>query len=433
MDNSFISRNNIDNIYDNINAYFVKNHNYNLDNFSRFRKIVKKISRTIFHSVSNNDMYKNMVVNEFNELVLNQSKDFLIKEMNSKPVDSNSIQPMNSSLIQNKKIKNKKNRTKKKKKQKFDIEPSHNTYELEPSFLQSFDDFNEHVAQANKKIKANFKEIISQNKQNFTNHTIDRSIEVPDNKILFEKKLEENLSESTDSLFDDYSNTNVKEILDSVVLNQKDHSKGNDFDGYTLGNELLIDDGNSNIGLYQNSSKRTERINKKIVTIDSGTGSLSTVTNNGTKKWYKFKVELQDTLIIDNLCNVYLKSVTVIGATSMANATYFVIDIDEFNISNFSNNISMRDKITVANTLAAAGNFTVNYGESGPFVTTINPSNLNDLNITVTNQDNASADDGAQKTFEDVNADANRIIFELVFKTREQIDETIHEKSIYNN
>ena len=91
--------------------------------------------------VSNNDMYKNMVVNEFNELVLNQSKDFLIKEMNSKPVDSNSIQPMNSSLVQNKKIKNKKNRTKKKKKQKFDIEPSHNTYELEPSFLQSFDDF----------------------------------------------------------------------------------------------------------------------------------------------------------------------------------------------------------------------------------------------------------------------------------------------------
>ena len=431
MDNSFISRNNIDNIYDNINAYFVKNHNYNLDNFSRFRKIVKKISRTIFHSVSNNDMYKNMVVNEFNELVLNQSKEFLIKEMNSKPVDSNSIQPMNSSLVQNKKIKNKKNRTKKKKKQKFDLEPSHNTYELEPSFLQSFDDFNEHVEKANKKIKANFKEIISQNKQNFTNHTIDRSIEVPDNKILFEKKLEENLSESTDSLFDDYSNTNVKEILDSVVLNQKDHSKGNDFDGYTLGNQLLIDDGNSNIGLYQNSSKRTERINKKIVTIDSGTGSLSTVTNNGTKQWYKFKVELQDTLIIDNLCNVYLKNVTVIGATSMANATYFVIDIDEFNISNFSNNISMRDKITVANTLAAAGNFTVNYGESGPFVTTINPSNLNDLNITVTNQDNASADDGAQKTFENHEGAANRIIFELVFKTREQIDETIHEKSIY--
>ena len=38
MDNSFISRNNIDNIYDNINAYFVKNHNYNLITFQDLRK-----------------------------------------------------------------------------------------------------------------------------------------------------------------------------------------------------------------------------------------------------------------------------------------------------------------------------------------------------------------------------------------------------------
>ena len=56
-------------------------------------------------------------------------------------------------------------------------------------------------------------------------------------------------------------------------------------------------------------------------------------------------VDLQDTLIIDSLCNVYLKSFTIIGATSMANATYFVTDIDEFNISNFSNNTNMKTKL----------------------------------------------------------------------------------------
>ena len=436
MDNSFISRNNIDNIYDNINAYFVKNHNYNLDNFSRFKKIVKKISRTIFNSINNNDNYKDMVINEFNELVLVQSKEFLIKEMNNRPIDSNNIQPMNSNLIENKKIRKKKNKTKKKKPSLETIheEPEHSKYELDTSFLQSFDNFNDHVIQANKKIKDNFNEIISQNKQNFSNQFVDRSLEVPDNKIMFERKLEENLSESTESLFDDYTNTNVKEILDSVVLNQKDHSNGNEFDGVTVGNQLLIDDGNSNIGIYQNSSKRTERINKKIVTIDSGTGNLNTVTNLGVNNWFKFRVDLQDTLIIDSLCNVYLKSFTIIGATSMANATYFVIDIDEFNISNFSNNTNMRNKITIANTLAAAGNFTVNYGESGPFVTTINPSNLNDLTITLTNQDNANVDGGVNNTFavQVPNPNINRVIFELVFKTREQIDESIHEKSIYD-
>ena len=164
-----------------------------------------------------------------------------------------------------------KNKTKKKKPSLETIheEPEHSKYELDTSFLQSFDNFNDHVIQANKKIKDNFNEIISQNKQNFSNQFVDRSLEVPDNKIIFERKLEENLSESTESLFDDYTNTNVKEILDSVVLNQKDHSNDNEFDGVTVGNQLLIDDGNSNIGIYQNSSKRTERINRKIITIDA--------------------------------------------------------------------------------------------------------------------------------------------------------------------
>ena len=73
----------------------------------------------------------------------------------------------------------------------------HSKYELDTSFLQSFDNFNDHVIQANKKIKDNFNEIISQNKQNFSNQFVDRSLEA-NNKIMFERNLEENLSESKD-------------------------------------------------------------------------------------------------------------------------------------------------------------------------------------------------------------------------------------------
>ena len=40
--------------------------------------------------------------------MLVQSKEFLIKEMNIEPIDSNNIQPMNSNLIENKKIERKK-------------------------------------------------------------------------------------------------------------------------------------------------------------------------------------------------------------------------------------------------------------------------------------------------------------------------------------
>ena len=46
MDLGFISKYNIDNIFDNINAYIVKKHNYNLDSNKKYRKIIKKLSES---------------------------------------------------------------------------------------------------------------------------------------------------------------------------------------------------------------------------------------------------------------------------------------------------------------------------------------------------------------------------------------------------
>jgi len=162
---------------------------------------------------------------------------------------------------------------------------------------------------------------------------------------------------------------------------------------------------------------------------------LSTVTNTGNPLncWHKFRVDIQDTVNIDSLCDIYLRSFTIIGATTMTNCSYFVLEIDEFNIRNFSNNPSMRNKFTITNTLEAAGNFNIHYGSEDNYVASINPSTLTNLNITLTNQDNASVDDGDSKTFNDQDGNTNRIIFELEFKTRDEIDESIYEKSIYDN
>ena len=44
MDNSFTSKQNIENIYNNINAYFVKNYNYNLDNTPKYAKMIKRVN-----------------------------------------------------------------------------------------------------------------------------------------------------------------------------------------------------------------------------------------------------------------------------------------------------------------------------------------------------------------------------------------------------
>ena len=165
---------------------------------------------------------------------------------------------------------------------------------------------------------------------------------------------------------------------------------------------------------------------------------MSTITNTGNTSnfWHKFRVNLEDIINIDSLCEVYLRSFTMIGATVVENCSYFVLGIEEFNIRNFSNNSGMRNKLTILNTNETASNtaiFNVNYGSEDNYVTTINPSTLSYLNITLTNQDNKSVDDGANETFTQVTNTTNRVIFELEFKTHIEIDETIYEKSIYNN
>ena len=115
MDNSFISKENINNIYDNINVYFVKNHNYNLDDYDKYKKIVKKISKTIFNSIKNNNSYKNILANDFNDLVLNKSIEFLKKDLESKHTKSSvNVKSSNSNLIESVKIgEKKKNKSKK--------------------------------------------------------------------------------------------------------------------------------------------------------------------------------------------------------------------------------------------------------------------------------------------------------------------------------
>ena len=52
MDINFISRQNIDTIYDIINTAIVKNYNYNLNNEDKYKKIIKKYTKTIYNSLN---------------------------------------------------------------------------------------------------------------------------------------------------------------------------------------------------------------------------------------------------------------------------------------------------------------------------------------------------------------------------------------------
>ena len=385
MDNSFISKDNIDNIYEYINVHFVKNHNYNLNSYDKYKKIIKKLAKTIFNSIKVNENYKNIVVNDFNDIVLNKSIDFLLKDINTKNRKNNiNVKSSNSGLIESTVLDNVEEPKKKKKSKKVkfnnnitsdvfnsfnqDDDQLHSNHD-QKGFVNELDTFNDQVKAANKKIKDNFEQIISQSQDNFKSPEplFDTKITTSDknnsDKVAFEKILEDKidkntLSESTGSLYDDYSNSNIQDMLTSIIFKQKDNSKSNELESYE-GEEYLPnlikpvgEEAPIQPLIYQNTGTGIERVDKKVVTIDTGNeqNKYSTVSNLGTNKWYKFKIDLQDTLKIDKLCDVYLRNVTVMGLTNSVNCSYLVFDIDEFNIRNYSNNHNMRNKIAIINT-----------------------------------------------------------------------------------
>jgi hypothetical protein len=477
MDNSFISKDNIENIYDYINAHFVKNYNYNLNNYANYRKIIKKLSKTIFNSIKDNELYQNILINDFNDIVLQKSTDFLINDIKQKRTPQNiDVKSSNSGLIEStllepnlqinidetKQTKKKSNKRRKKTPEQIP-EPSNTiTINNNEDFLNNFDSFNTQLKEANKKIKDNFKQIISSGDTNFiplkmppNSEQCKETISLNTNKLAFEKILEEkieenNMSDPTISAYDSYTNSDVSDMLTSIIFKQADNSKSNQLDSYE--GEEYLPNIIKPIGeqapiqplIYQNTGSGTERIDKKIITIDSGTGdtdgvlSLDTVTNNGATSnyyWHKFRVDLQDNVRIDKLCDVYLRSITIKGIASNVTCQYIVIDIEEFNMRNYSNNTNLRNKITVSNnssTGSATTILNVNYGSEDNYITTINPEKLNNLNITITNQDNESVENGNAKTFADRTV-TNRIIFELEFKSRGEREEMIVESHSYSS
>ena len=479
MDNSFISKSNIDNIYEYINVYFVKNHNFNLDSYDKYKKITKKLAKTIFNSVKDNNTYKNILVNDFNELVLNNSIDFLKKDIETKKQHTINVKSANSGLIESTLLDNSVKKHKSKKKVKFnqpkekndlnEIKNSNNeSNNTNDDFVNNLDTFNKQIKEANKKIKDNFNKIISGSNNNFdkdknfdkNNSDNSNTLSINSNKLAFEKiledKLEENnLPELTNSTESVYNTTSINDILTSVIFKQNDNSKSNQLESYE--GETYLPNLITPVGeeapiqplIYQNTRAGSERIDKKVITIDSGTIgaspsyelSLDTVTNNGTNSnsWYKYRVDLQDTISIDKLCDVYLRNLTLVGIAKNTVCQYIVIDIDEFNIRNFSNNQDMRNKIIATNTITAEGIdsvLNVNYGSEDNYITTINPSKIAFLNITITNQDGANSDTNTTatdgKTFYTSTGTTNRVIFELEFRGRAERDDMIYEKQIYS-
>jgi len=476
MESTILSTQNIDNIYDYVNTELVKKHNINLQNIedpNKYKKIIKKLTKTVLNF--NKNKINTINLDTFNNMVVDKSVPFIVNHLQESRLKSHE--------------------PKKSKKKQFNLGPygekqlstQRNLIQSDPtrplssppstdysSFLESQSSFDSLVKESNKKIKDNFKKFLQVDTfkkdvecSNTTNpFIVDRCIlkdEIDGNKLdanAFEQIMEAKMEDPTPSTastestsptltstvgsYENYDQINVKDLLTKIVYKQQDHSKGDQLESYQ--GEEYIQNLIAPIGeeaevqplLYQTTGQGTERVDKKVFVIDSGTktgGKLdlaadpyNTITNVGTSTnyWHKFRAKFEDTIKIEKLTDVYLRSFSIIGVVVNSTTGYFCLNIEEFNIRTLSNNTNMKNRIIIKNTLTSAGNMSVDYPSMSNYVTTINPINLLNLNVTLTNENNESADDTGALIFTDKTSTSNRVIFELEFVTRGERDSVIN-------
>jgi hypothetical protein len=494
MDNTFLSSSNIENIYEYINAEMVKNHNINLNEDSKNKKIVKKLTKTVFDKISsdisNGILKKQIGLNNFNDMVIKKCVPFLLNKRSESSVSLS--------------------KEKKKPKRRYSIKKAPGILNFNTTvgehvnksgnfqeYINDTDDFEKLVKESNRQINDSFK-AYSEKQSVFNSHDSINSLNEDcdsnlasdfivercaikddivngklDNDAFndgFAKKIENGSQApaipSGNLAYESYDQMNVRDLLTNVLVNQKDHSS-NEIDSYD--GELYLPNLIREVGeeapiqplLFQNTKQGDERVLIKNLILDTGDygsngkvlygsetvgkldlttqGSPSAVTNLGTNRWHKFRINLQDTFRLEKLMDVYVKSFTVVGATNTVNAQFFVLNIQELNINKPSNNRFIKDRLVFKNTNTDGATnsdvVTHTYPFRSYFAASINPTTLYNITLEVTNENNLSSDSDSvdDNTFKNADEGTNRIILELDFIPREKPNDIIFDRTAYGS
>ena len=195
------------------------------------------------------------------------------------------------------------------------------------------------------------------------------------------KNLEMNIQDTTNEL--ENSNNNSIENLKDIQKDTLSKSKVEEYLNSTLMSTNYINK-------RQKKHVMTIDISADLPDIEAGRKAVINMSNN---YWHKFKVNLIEPLIMDSVYDVYLESITINNpARADNNNLYYVIDIQEFNIKTNSNNIFMMDKFIIPNenTTGSGDNKIMKYHLKSNYVATVNPTKLNSLTYTITNENNES-------------------------------------------
>ena len=133
---------------------------------------------------------------------------------------------------------------------------------------------------------------------------------------------------------------------------------------------------------YNSTGYKTDKFNKKILNIDSG--SISAVTS--------FSLELQEKFRINKKSDIYLDSFTTLNSkiNTGVDDIGFLLKIDEFDNNNsFSNTSGIHNKIFIPNETTTLGTTITHKGKKLNYIGTINPTEIKKLNVTITDLNNA--------------------------------------------
>jgi hypothetical protein len=168
---------------------------------------------------------------------------------------------------------------------------------------------------------------------------------------------------------------------------------------------------------FQSTNYQYERRKRKIISLDISDNlpdlpdNKKVIDNISSSYWGKFRVKLQDELIIDKLSDVYVESI-IINNPAQANQfsnLYLIIDIEEFNIKTTSNNPFMMDKFVLPNENTESNGSTkiMKYHLKSNYVATINPMKINSLTFNITNEDGDSVESAYVSTGVTISANFN--------------------------
>ena len=394
----FLSKQNLEHIYDYLKRD-LEAVNINLDADKKYMKAVKKMMRSI--DVQATESGKQMTMDNMNVFAVSKIKPFLVdmfkKLSNGKSNTPKEFEPegLNMSIMgydinqsdteglagdeldsvfkttitNNGEIKEENSMSSSDFQKKLDEAQNSRGY---ADYVQSSGDFRGEINKANSQSSGDYQRIQekkqAQVKNDFYANLYENSQNPLNNQGIndqseYKDALRSGLRKDPHNKVQDTSGQNLlvdnqNDIIKNIVVRNQDHSTDNQVDpveGDTgLGNQLEI--GENALYqpiLYENTQTGRERINKYIINIDTGTSanfSTYNVSNLGTNYWSQFRVNIDTQLNVDKLCEVFIENVTIVGQTVPDLCQYFSINIEEFNITSFSNNEYMRDRIIIPNT-----------------------------------------------------------------------------------